>query len=290
MLESGWLIRLRLRGVSKKTMRRFESNPALRVAVQAAKAAGAIIRENLFRAKKINAVATHDIKLELDVRCQKEIERHLRQAFPEVAILGEEGNVGAAEAERRWVVDPIDGTVNFTYGIPHASVSIALQRQLDKRRLGDSFETFLGVVYDPFRDELWTATQGTAARLNGRVIRVSPRARLADTIISLGFAKHKENLKKMLPSFEQLIHRVRKVRVMGSAVLDLVYVASGRMDAYLESGVRLWDIAAAGFILERAGGEFWRRPLPGYHFYHVIGHNGLIRRKLQRIINAQNRA
>jgi myo-inositol-1(or 4)-monophosphatase len=268
-------------------MRGVSSNQALTVAVQAAQAAGAIIRKNLFLAKKINVVATHDIKLELDVRCQREIEGRLRKAYPEIAILGEEGNVGAAEGERRWVVDPIDGTVNFTYGIPHASVSIALQQQSEKNRYGDPFETVLGVVYDPFREELWTATQGQAARLNGRIIKVSQRARLADTIISLGFAKHKENLKKMLPSFEQLIHRVRKVRVMGSAVLDLVYVATGRMDAYVESGVRLWDIAAGGYILERAGGEFWHRPLPGYHFYHVMGNNGLIRQKLQRIVGAR---
>jgi len=93
----------------------------------------------------------------------------------------------------------------------------------------------------------------------------------------------------MLPSFEHLIHRVRKMRVMGSAVLDLVYVASGRMDAYIESGVRLWDIAAAGFILEQAGGEFWRRPCLAIHFYHVIGHNGLIRTQLQRMIRLRSR-
>jgi myo-inositol-1(or 4)-monophosphatase len=273
-----------LKSVIYLSMSRIASHQTLKVAVQAALAAGDIIRKNLFKDKKINAVATHDIKLELDVRCQREIERRLRKGFPDLAILGEEGNLGAAEGESRWVVDPIDGTVNFTYGIPHASVSIALQQRAEKSRSGDPYETVLGVVYDPFREELWTATLEQAAQLNRREIQVSQRSRLADTIISLGFAKHKENLKKMLPSFEQLIHRVRKVRVMGSAVLDLVYVATGRMDAYVESGVRLWDIAAGGYILERAGGEFWRRPLPGYHFYHVIGHNGLIRQKLQRIV------
>jgi myo-inositol-1(or 4)-monophosphatase len=265
-------------------MKSIANSKALPAAVEAAQIAGDLMRRNLLRTKKIKAVATHDIKLELDVQCQNAIERRLRKTFPEIAILGEEGNVGETDAEYRWVVDPIDGTVNFAYGIPHASVSIALQVRGERSDPGSNFATVMAVVLDPFRRELWTATREQASRLNGRPIHVSQRSRLAETIISLGFAKHQANLLKMLPSLERLIHRVRKLRVMGSAVLDLVYVATGRMDAYVESGVRLWDIAAGGYILERAGGEFWHRPLPGYHYYHVIANNGLIRRKLQRFV------
>jgi len=117
------------------------------------------------------------------------------------------------------------------------------------------------VVYDPFSDELWTARRGEPARLNGRVIRVSRRKRLAEAIVAMGFAKEPSTLEKMLPVFNGLIRRVRKIRIMGAAALALVYVASGRMDAYVEYGLRLWDIAAGGLIVECAGGSFWSRPV-----------------------------
>src|ERR1051325_10159997 len=122
---------------------------ALASASDAARAAGKIMRENLQRVKTVNEETSHDIKLELDVRCQKLIERKLHAAFPKIALLGEEGETGDADAEYRWVVDPIDGTVNFAHGIPHASVSIALQVQSPKPKTR-SYKTLLGVVYDPF--------------------------------------------------------------------------------------------------------------------------------------------
>src|SRR6185436_9626775 len=203
-----------------------------------------------------------------------------RAAFPDIAILGEEGESGDPRAPCRWVVDPIDGTVNFTYGIPHACVSIALQRKkskvqsprskVQKRLAGDYYETIVGVVYDPFCEELWTATAGDAARLNGQVIRVSQRKKLSEANVSLGFAKHKSTMDRMIPTLNRLIHRVRKIRMMGAAALSMVYVASGRMDAYLEYGLRLWDIAAGGLILERAGGEFWHQPLEGDYTYELL--------------------
>ncbi len=252
--------------------------------MKAAKAAGALMRRNLRADKKINSATQHDIKLELDVRCQKTIERMLRSAFPKVAVLGEEGALGDIESEYRWVVDPIDGTVNFTYGIPHACVSIALQRRAATHHASrvTHYETLVGVVYDPFCNELWTAIHGSRAYLNGKVIRVSTRSRLNEAIIAVGFAKYKRTLNLMLPVLNRLIHRVRKIRVMGSAALAMTYVANGRMDAYLEPGIRLWDIAAGGLILECAGGDFWHEPMPGQYTYRIMANNGLIRRKLER--------
>src|SRR5215510_9402831 len=144
-------------------MKRPATNEALAAAVVAARAAGKMMRDNLRSTKKINEATQHDIKLELDVRCQKRIERELRRVFPEVSILGEEGVLGDPEAPWRWVVDPIDGTVNFTYGIPHACVSIALQARGVRRGARGEFETLVGVVYDPFTDELWTAIRGRPA-------------------------------------------------------------------------------------------------------------------------------
>jgi myo-inositol-1(or 4)-monophosphatase len=274
---------------------------ALACAVEAALAAGDLMRRNFQSVKKVNDATQHDIKLELDVRCQKLIERTLRGSFRSIAILGEEGTLGDIETEYRWVVDPIDGTVNFTYDIPHACVSIALQQRLgslkrvtahpvegrgrrhDLRFPDLNYETILGVVYDPFCKELWTAITGEPARLNGRAIQVSRRAKLNEAIVSLGFAKYTSTLRTMLPIMNELVHRVRKIRIMGAAALSMVYVASGRFDAYTEIGVRLWDIAAGGLIIECAGGEFFREPVEGDHAYRIIANNGLLRRKLEKL-------
>lgn len=249
-------------------MKKTELRAALLGATRAARAAGDLMRRNLHGAKRANETSQHDIKLELDVRCQQLIERILRRTLPAASVLGEEGTTGDPDAALRWVVDPIDGTVNFAYGIPHACVSIALQvrdaaptpADPDGAIDPDGYRTVLGVVYDPFTDELWSATEGAPARLNRRVIRVQPRARLDEAIVALGFAKYRNTLERMLPVFGHLIHRVRKIRITGSAALTLVYVATGRFDAYIENGVRLWDIAAGGFILQQAGGVFWRCP------------------------------
>jgi myo-inositol-1(or 4)-monophosphatase len=218
----------------------------------------------------------------LDVRCQKLIERKLATALPKIPVLGEEGDTGEIQGELRWVVDPIDGTVNFAYGIPHACVSIALQQRVKRGAVTpDGYETMLGVVYDPFVNELWTATLGGKARLNGRVISVSKRRKLEESIVTIGFAKYAKNLKQMLPVLNDLVHRVRKVRIMGSAALSLTYVASGRMDAYLEPGVRLWDIAAGGLIVQCAGGDFFHRSVEGeYHTYRLGVNNGALRKQI----------
>jgi myo-inositol-1(or 4)-monophosphatase len=246
--------------------------------VAAAKTAGELLRAGLHGAKKTNAQSQHDIKLELDVRCQELIERRLRRRFPAVAVLGEEGDRRLAGADERWVIDPIDGTVNYAYGIPHACVSIALQV-----RSGREFETVVGVVHDPFVDECWTAVRGGVARMNGRRIRVSERRRWREAIVAVGFAKSRRSINRTLPLIQQLAHRVLKIRIMGSAALALVYVATGRMDTYLEPGVRLWDIAAGGLILECAGGAFWHEPVDHRLAFRVRAHNGRLANAIRRL-------
>ena len=260
-------------------MKLSELKRALACAVKAARAAGKLMRRNLAATKKINLSSPHDIKLELDVRSQKLIERILRREFPGVAVLGEEGNSGEQATEYRWVVDPIDGTVNFAYGIPHACVSIALQARNPKSK-DDEYLTTVGAVYDPFCDELWTAIRGQPAKMNGKIIRVSRRNQVKDSIISIGFAKSPAGIRQNLPYFNQLVRRARKVRMMGVAALGLCYVATGRFDGYIEIGIRLWDIAAGGLIVECAGGEFWSEPISGVHTYRMIASNGLLRKKL----------
>jgi myo-inositol-1(or 4)-monophosphatase len=260
-------------------------NQAQATAVQAAREVGSLMRRHLHSAKRANEVTQHDIKLELDVRSQKLIERKLRTAFPQVAIVGEEGIVGDPNAEYRWVVDPIDGTVNFSYTIPHASVSIALQGRSSAAAgaslYEDGYKSLVGVVYDPFCDELWTGIRGKEARLNGRVVHVSQRNRLSEALVSIGFAKSAESLEATLPYFNTLVPRVRKIRMMGSAALALTYVACGRFDAYIERGIRLWDIAAGGLIVECAGGEFWRKATAAEYEYRMVASNGLLRRQLR---------
>lgn len=269
-------------------MKKSELKQALATANRAARAAGQLMRQNLRAVKKVNAKTSHDIKLDLDVRCQHLIERHLRAAFPKISLLGEEGDSGAITEQYRWVVDPIDGTVNYAYGIPHACVSIALQQQQpptataksEKSPAAPAYETVVGVIYDPFTNETWTAIRGEPARLNGQVIRVSPRRDLSECILCVGFAKSSHSLQRALPHFIWLARRVRKMRMMGSAALGLAYVASGRFDAYIERGVSLWDVAAGGLLIECAGGKFWTERIPGRQKIRMVASNGLIHEQL----------
>ncbi len=268
------------------TMNLKEQREALQTAVAAALSAGRLMRQHAHSPKKIHAATRHDIKLELDVRCQKRIERHLLARFPDSGVLGEEGVAGNAASPLRWVVDPIDGTVNFTYGIPHACVSVALETR-DPDSAG-GFQTVVGVVFEPFSGELWTAIRGQPARLNGRPVRVSNRRRLEDTVVSVGFGKDAAALNRMLPMVQRLVHRVRKIRIMGSAALALTYVASGRFDAYAEPRLSLWDIAAGGLIVECAGGTYQTRPVAGEHAYEVVATNGLLHRAFERQLRTRS--
>ncbi|MEC7881377.1 MAG: inositol monophosphatase family protein [Verrucomicrobiota bacterium] len=265
-------------------MKPSEKKNYLKTAVNAARFAGEIMAQNLFSKKKINSSTQRDVKLDLDVRCQNEIESILNKSHPNVAILGEEGNAGDIETEFRWVVDPIDGTVNYTYGIPHACVSIALQKRLDNHsKTGDAFETVVGTVFDPFTDELWTAIRGQKSKLNGKKISVNSGS-LKEAMLAIGFAKDKATMNYMIPYFTKLAPKIRKPRMMGSAALAMTYVASGRFHGYIESKIQIWDVAAGGLILECAGGEFWRVPRKNSkHRYAVIASNGKIRKQIERI-------
>jgi len=240
------------------------------------------MRDNWHRPKKIVHAEAHDIKLELDVRCQALIEKILASVYPQIPVLGEEGSTGDVNAEYRWVIDPIDGTVNYFFGLPHAAVSIALQVQSPKSKVQGraSHESVVGVIYDPFTDEIWNTTKGRPTRLNGKIVRVSNRSRIEEAVIALGFSKSQDNLEKCLPYFNRLTRRAKKVRIMGSAALELVYVASGRLDAYIERTINLWDVAAGQLLVENAGGEFYALPAPEGKL-RMCADNGLLRRKLQ---------
>ena len=260
----------------KPEILRFAQNDSMKhyldAAEKAACAAGKLLRKNFRRPKRVNAVAAHDIKLEIDVQAQELITKLILKEFPKHALYGEEGVVGDQSSEHQWIVDPLDGTVNYFYGIPHFCVSIAL-------RFGN--EVIVGVIYDPIRREMWKGQKGEVPKLNGAPFHVSDRADLSETVVSVGLAKTDETIKTNFPLLQQMIHRVRKCRVLGSAALDLAYVACGRLDAYIEQGISLWDIAAGWLLVENAGGTVDLRPREDMKDkYSIIASNGLINLKL----------
>src|SRR5438094_741264 len=159
-------------------------------AENAARAAGKLLRENFQRRQRVKSVAAHDIKLEIDVQAQELIGKLLLEEFPTHALYGEEGIVGDQSSDHQWVVDPLDGTVNYFYRIPHFCVSIALRFK---------GEIVVGVIYDPIRDEMWSVQKGENPTLNGEQFRVSDRADLAEAVISVGLSKTGVTIESGLP-------------------------------------------------------------------------------------------
>ncbi|MEP6808856.1 MAG: inositol monophosphatase family protein [Chthoniobacterales bacterium] len=240
----------------------------LDAAQEAARAAGELLRRGFEQPQRVNAREAHDIKLEIDVQTQDLITDLLLKKFPEHALYGEEGIVGDQSAEHQWVVDPLDGTVNFFYGIPHFCTSIALRLK---------GEIIVGVIYDPIREEMWSVQKGKAPELNGRPMHVSDRSELAEAIVSVGLSKTGVTIAAGLPLLQDMVHRARKCRLMGSAALDMAYVACGRFDAYVEQGISLWDIAAGYILVEAAGGKVEMRPREDMKDkYSIIASNGVI--------------
>lgn len=236
-------------------------------AIAAARAAGKLLRDNYETDLVIGELQQYDIKLDLDVRCQALITGMLLEGFPEHMILGEEGNTGSDSAEFQWVVDPLDGTVNYFYGIPHFCVSIALRHR---------GQIVLGVIYDPMMDELFAVEKGGNPSRNGRPIRVSQRDRLADAVITVGLSKTSESIKVGSERYRRLAHQVRKTRMLGSAALAMAYIACGRLDAYLEESISLWDVAAGWLLVESAGGLVVTTagPDPGVGRFSIVASNG----------------
>ncbi len=243
----------------------------LDAAKEAARSAGELLRARFAKPLTVNSTTAHDIKLEVDVLSQTLITEHLLGRFPEHALYGEEGIVGDQSSDHQWVVDPLDGTVNYFYGIPHFCVSIALRFR---------GEIIVGVIYDPIRDELWSGEKGQPPHLNDAEFHVSARAALAEAIVSVGLSKTSATIDAGLPLLQDMVHRVRKCRMLGSAALDMAYVACGRIDAYIEQGISLWDIAAGWLLVEAAGGRVEmqaRDDLPDR--FRIVASNGLLELK-----------
>lgn len=220
----------------------------LTIAVRAARRAGDLILRNLNRTRPqdISSKGWNEIVTEVDVRAEEDIKETIRRSYPDHAFLAEEsGNSG--DSDHVWIIDPLDGTTNFVHGFPVFAVSIALQvrGQLE-----------VAVIYDPTRQEMFTAVRGGGAQLDGRRIRVSGTTQLKDTLIGTGFP-YRENVKHMdayLGMLKTVVENVSGVRRPGAAALDLAYVAAGRFDGFWELGLKPWDIAAGALLIQEAGG------------------------------------
>lgn len=225
------------------------SRPAVNVAVRAARAAGQIILRYMNRLDSLEVIEKqrHDYVSEVDRLAEAEIIRELKRAFPRDAMLAEES--GASGKSRNvWAIDPLDGTHNYLRGFPHFCTSIALI---------ENGEPTLGVIYDPLRDELFTADRGNGAYLNDRRIRVGKRDGLNGALLATGFPfRQRRHLDAQIGMTRALLTEAEDIRRSGSAALDLAYVAAGRLDGYYETGLLPWDMAAGCVLVREAGGRY----------------------------------
>ena len=222
-------------------------HPMLNIAVRAARRAGTVINRALNRLGdvRVDTKGHRDYVTEIDRESERTIVQTLLTAYPNHAILAEEsGEQGSSEF--LWVIDPLDGTTNFVHGYPHFSVSIALKvrGELDQ-----------AVIFDPVRDELFTASRGVGAQLNNRRLRVSDCQSLDQALLATGFpTRNKRLLDAYMPTLATLLPKVSGVRRAGSASLDLAFLACGRVDGFWELGLNEWDIAAGSLLVQEAGG------------------------------------
>lgn len=246
------------------------SQSYLDVAIEAAREAGALQRERLGEAHKIEFKGELNPVTEVDRACEERITKKIQSAFPSHDILAEEGGGKRRDSEFKWIIDPLDGTVNYTHGYPLFCVSIALEK---------NGKIVLGVVYEPNRDELFCAEEGGGATLNGGKIHVSKTAELGKSLLCTGFAYNvKKTARNNLSHFRQMILSAQAVRRDGVAAVDLCYVACGRFDGFWELNLFPWDVAAGALMVTEAGGalsEFSGRPFSVYA-KEIVASNGRI--------------
>ena len=229
----------------------------LTVAIEAAHQAGELILQRFRRPQEVRAKGPQDVVTEADLEAEEAIVRCLRKAFPEDQFLGEEGHRATSDASRVWVIDPLDGTRNYTVGFPFFCTSIALSIQ---------GKAVLGVIHDPVHGETFSALAGQGACLNGQRVRLTPKAALGQAILYVGFlpAGNPKNPGLALPMFNRLRPSTLAMRNMGSAALSLAYLACGRLDIAYHDYLSAWDVLAGALLISEAGGiatDFAGKPI-----------------------------
>jgi myo-inositol-1(or 4)-monophosphatase len=223
-------------------------HPTLNIAVRAARRAGSIINRAALEGGplEVRSKRAHDYVTQVDRAAEEAIIEIVRKAYPDHAFLAEESGTTGGAADYRWIIDPVDGTTNFIHGFPQYCVSIAVEHR---------GALALAVVYDPLKNELFTASKGRGAFLNDRRIRVSKCTRLQDALVGTGFPfKEVSRLDLYMRQLRSFMETSAGVRRAGAAALDLAYVACGRLDAFWELGLSPWDMAAGALLIQEAGG------------------------------------
>lgn len=261
-----------------RSFKEFQVDHVREVAFNAARAAGALLKERVGKIKNIDYKSAFNIVTDVDKASEQMIISMLKKHFPDDQILGEESGAHAASSARRWLIDPLDGTTNFTHGYPFFSVSIGFEDQGRMR---------LGVVFNPISDELFWAEEGKGAYLNEQPIHVSGNATLATSLLVTGFPTDTQSAKiSNMAEFSRLTDATHGVRRDGSAALDLSFVACGRFDGFWEFKLAPWDLAAGTLIVREAGGNVTN--LVGGEFEmstgHVLATNGLIHDEMTRLL------
>ena len=223
-------------------------HPMLNTAIKAARSAGNIIVRSMDQLDtlSVSTKGRNDFVSEVDKNAEKEIIKIIRRAYPSHGFLAEESGSHEGDEESVWIIDPLDGTTNFLHGFPQFAVSIALKQ---KGRLEHA------VIYDPLRQEIFSASRGSGAQLNDRRIRVSQAKGLEGSLLGTGFPfRQMDHLNNYIEILKSIIPQAAGVRRPGSAALDLAYVAAGRLDGFWEFGLKPWDLAAGALLVQEAGG------------------------------------
>ena len=248
-------------------------------AVDMARRTGLLLKENLGGKRTIEFKGSVDIVTEMDRKAEELIVNSIRQDFPDHGILTEESAEVVSNSPCRWIIDPLDGTTNYAHGFPIFCVSIAFE---------EKGEITFGVVFDPTRDELFTAEKGKGAFLNGRGIKVSSVPRLGQSLLATGFPYDvRTSPENNINNFSRFAIKAQAIRRAGSAALDLSYVACGRFDGFWEMKLKPWDVAAASLIVREAGGTvsgFKNEPFTIYSG-NVLATNGLIQGEMLEVLN-----
>lgn len=262
-------------------MSKLQELPTIKDIEAIIRKAGAFAREEFlnFSRKDIEYKGKNDLFSYVDVETEKMLKAGFRKLLPGAGFINEEGEDEAGENGFRWIIDPIDGTTNFTHGLPLFAISVALQFEE---------ETIMGIVYEVAHDEMFTAEKGKGARLNGNPISVSEIDNLSEGLVATGFPYTKFDwLDDYMDMLKHIMKESHGIRRLGSAAIDLIYVACGRFESFFEIGLNPWDVAAGALIVTEAGGKVTDfQDGPNFLFgRQIVASNAHVHQQMLEVIN-----